>query len=111
MSEPEVLKRDFRPCSVQSKHEYLNDVYGVFPMRDRKKTIITIRADELSTHYFHAYPIHESQEMDKFSDGDSIVTFNLIPSIELARFILSQGSRVEIISPKWFKTETEKLKS
>jgi len=111
MSEPELLKRDFRSCSAQSKHEYLNDVYGVFPMSDRKKSIITIRADELSTHYFHAYPIHESQNMHKFPDGASEITFNLIPSIELARFILSQGHSVEILSPEWFKEETEKLKS
>jgi predicted DNA-binding transcriptional regulator YafY len=111
ISDPELLVREFEHMKHETRFEYLNDVYGVFPMKDRKKTEITIYANELSTHFFHAYPLHESQNMQKNSEGDSIITFQLIPSIELARYLLAQGSNVEILSPQWFKEETEKLKS
>jgi len=111
ISDPELLVREFEHMKQETRFEYLNDVYGVFPMKDRKKTEITIYANELSTHFFHAYPLHESQNMQKNSEGDSIITFQLIPSIELARYLLAQGSNVEILSPQWFKEETEKLKS
>ncbi len=89
--------------------EYLNEVYGVFPIPNRKKERVKLHVSQLGTHYFQAYPLHESQIISKENYGSSFITFDLIPSVELARYILSQGRHVNIVQPKWFRTFTQEL--
>ena len=109
ISEPFMIKKKFQRCSVSEMKAYLNDVYGVFPIRDTVKQKVVIRVSELETHYFLAYPLHESQSIQKDSDGTSTITFELIPSLELARYFLSKGYHVSIMEPQWFKELTQKL--
>jgi predicted DNA-binding transcriptional regulator YafY len=109
ISQPFVLKKKFHPIDSEQQITYLNDVYGVFPIPDAKKEQVKIRVSQLSTHYFQAYPLHESQVIKKESDGASFITFELVPSIELARYFLSQGRHVSIVSPEWFKKFTQDL--
>jgi predicted DNA-binding transcriptional regulator YafY len=111
ISEPELIKMKYLPSDPEVIRDYLHDVYGVFPIPGRKKSKIKIHASALATHYFHAYPLHESQQIKKENSGDSFITYDLIPSIELSRYILSQGYHVEIISPKWFHEFTKELQS
>jgi predicted DNA-binding transcriptional regulator YafY len=84
----------------------LKDIYGVYPIRDLKKEKVKIRVSELTTHYLLAYPLHESQKITKESHGSSFITFELIPSDELAKYFLSQGKDIEILQPVWFKKHT-----
>jgi len=88
---------------------YLNDVYGVFPIPNAIKEIITIKVSQLSTHYFNAYPLHESQVIVKDEYGTSEISFDLIPSVELARYFLSHGRHVQIMIPNWFFKFTQEL--
>lgn len=92
---------------IQTDHEirkgYQGDVYGVFPIPDAKKERIEIHVSHLATHYFQAYPLHESQIIQKENYGTSFITYELIPSVELARYFLSQGRHVRVTSPAWFE--------
>ncbi|MFN5845947.1 MAG: helix-turn-helix transcriptional regulator [Flavobacteriia bacterium] len=106
---PVLLRKKYIQADLQERHSYLNDVYGVFPIPDAVKEKVVIDVSQLGTHYFLAYPLHESQVIEKKDFGNSVITFELIPSVELARYILSQGAHVSIIEPKWFKTFTQKL--
>jgi predicted DNA-binding transcriptional regulator YafY len=109
ISAPFLLKRKFHLVDLQEQNTYLNDVYGVFPIPEAKKEQVKIRVSQLSTHYFQAYPLHESQSIKKESDGTSFITFDLVPSVELARYLLSQGRHVSILKPEWFKQFTQDL--
>jgi predicted DNA-binding transcriptional regulator YafY len=111
ISNPELLKLTFVASDTQTVLDYLHDIYGVFPLKNEKKTTITIVADELATHYFKAYPLHDSQTLQIQSDGASEISFELIPSVELASYFLSQGKRIRIISPKWFVDYTKDMQS
>lgn len=102
ISEPLKVKKKFINTNIEEINSYLNDVYGVFPIPKSRKEKITILASGLATHYFQAYPIHKSQSIKKNGSGTSEITFDLVPSVELARFFLSQGSQIRIASPKWF---------
>jgi predicted DNA-binding transcriptional regulator YafY len=110
ISQPELLKKDFIESDSHAIQDYLHDVYGVYPIKGKQKTKITIHVSDLATHYFHAYPLHHSQRIEKQNFGDSLITFQLIPSVELARYFLSQGRHVQLISPKWFVEITESMK-
>ena len=109
VSEPLMLKKKFIKVDSTSIDAHLNDIYGVFPIPEAKKEVIRIHVSQMGTHYMQAYPLHESQSIAKNSEGTSEITFNLIPSIELARYFLSQGRHVHIISPKWFHKFTQDL--
>jgi len=88
---------------------YLQKVYGVFPIPKATLEAIQIRVSQLGTHYFQAYPLHESQQIVKNGDGTSTIKFQMIPSIELARYFLSQGRHVTITKPTWFKKFSKSL--
>jgi predicted DNA-binding transcriptional regulator YafY len=109
ISEPLLLKKKFHKLDNLEIHTYLNDVYGVFPVPGAKKEMIEIHVSELGTHYLQAYPLHASQRIEKNNQGTSRITFELIPSVELARYFLSQGRHVTILQPKWFKKFTQEL--
>jgi predicted DNA-binding transcriptional regulator YafY len=109
VSEPILIKRNFEQTDASLVNSYLNDVFGVFPIPGAKKELITIHVSQLGTHYFQAYPLHVSQSIKKESEGTSLISFDIIASVELARYILSQGRHVKIVKPKWFREFTENL--
>lgn len=109
VSEPLLLKSPFIETDVETVHDYLHQVYGVFPIPGAQLEQIEIEVSELGTHYLQAYPLHESQVIHKESAGTSLITYQLIPSIELCRYFLSQGYHVEIVRPKWLKKFTQDL--
>jgi len=111
ISEPELIKKDFISSDTQTVIDYLHDIYGVYPIPSQKKTTITIHASQMATHYLNAYPLHRSQQLTKRNNGDSVITFELIPSVELAQYVLSQGKHLKVISPSWFVEFTQNMKS
>lgn len=108
--EPIRLKKKFIKVQKAIIEQEANDYYGVFPIPNQKKQRIKIRLSDLATNYFEAYPIHESQKIQKEPDGYSIVTFQLVPTIELTRLFLSHGHHIEILEPFWLIDFTENLK-
>jgi predicted DNA-binding transcriptional regulator YafY len=104
--EPVFVKSTFIKTGKAQAELFLKDVYGVFPVPGAKKCTVKIHVSQLGTQYFQAFPLHSSQVIKKENSGTSVICFTLIPTIELARFILAQGGHVKIIQPKWFKQFT-----
>ena len=111
ISEPLKLKKKYHFTDSSEIETYLNDVYGVFPIPEAQKEVVQIWVNQLTTHYYQAYPLHESQKINKKESGSSDITFELIPSLELARHFLSQGNQVRILSPLWFNQFAKDLKN
>jgi predicted DNA-binding transcriptional regulator YafY len=109
ISDPLKTKKKYIPTYRTDIDTYLNDIYGVYPIPDAKKEKIKIKVNEIGTHYMQAYPLHESQRIEKNQYGMSEITFELIPSYELARYFLSLGNQVKLISPSWFVKFTKEL--
>jgi predicted DNA-binding transcriptional regulator YafY len=109
VTEPLLIKQKYRQTDPHLVNSYLNDVFGVFPIPGAKKELIQVHVSQLGTHYFQAYPLHISQSIKKESEGTSFISFNLIASVELARYFLSQGRHLKIVKPKWLKEFTENL--
>lgn len=111
VNKPLKVIKNFKTVNPTELNAYLNDVYGVFPIPEAKKEIVKISANQLATHYYQAYPLHKSQQIKKKGSGSSEITFELIPSVELARYFLSQGNQVRILSPNWFNKFSKELKN
>jgi predicted DNA-binding transcriptional regulator YafY len=106
---PLLLNKPFARFDQQATFDLLAHAYGVFPIPDKKKQRITLEVSSLITHYFEAYPIHNSQQIKKHEDGAAQITLELVPTIELARLILWHGYHVQQIAPKWFADFTKAL--
>jgi predicted DNA-binding transcriptional regulator YafY len=106
---PLLLNKPYKRFDQQTTFDLLANAYGVFPIPDKKKQRITLEVSSLITHYFEAYPIHNSQQIKKHEDGTAQITLELVPTIELARLILWHGYHVQQIAPKWFADFTKAL--
>jgi predicted DNA-binding transcriptional regulator YafY len=108
--DPFLLKKAFIEVKKSDLYNSKSAYYGVFPIPDQKQCKIKIRVSALSTQYFEAYPLHESQEIKKNPKGFSMITFDILPTVELARLFLSYGHHVKVMEPKWLITFIENLK-
>ena len=79
-------------------------------MPNCKKEKITLHANAMITNYFRAQKIHESQDVEMRSRGDSIITFELIPSMELVSLILSYGKQIRVLEPEHLAKTVKEFK-
>ena len=100
---PLMLKLKYVTTEIKDIQPLLESTYGVFMLRGTRKAKVEILVSALATAYFSAYPIHVSQTIHKFNGGASRITFELIPTLELARLFLSQGKHLTVVKPAWFK--------
>ena len=107
---PEPIYKVFRDTSSDVIDAYLNNVYGVYPLPNCTKEKITLHANAMITNYFRAQKIHESQDVEMRSRGDSIITFELIPSMELVSLILSYGNQIRVLEPKHLAKTVKEFK-
>ena len=107
---PMAIHKDFLETNNSIKEEYLNDVYGVFPLRTGKKERIEIKTSPLITNYFRAQKIHHSQKLVINPNGDGKLSFELIPSMELVRLFLSYGKQLQVCKPKRLVQFIEKIR-
>ena len=108
--DPLLLRKAFVSVNRKQIDSTLSDFYGVFPIPQQSKQKVKLMVSALATHYFQAYPLHNSQKIKKEPEGYSYVTFDLVPTLELTRLFLSHGNHVKIVEPEWLIDFTENLK-
>lgn len=108
---PELLMVDFHTSALVNLDNYLNDVYGVYPLKGWEKEHIVFETSPLITNYFRAQKIHPSQEIKMQNFGAAYVHLDLIPSIDLIRLILSYGKEIRIIEPASFHSFIQNMRS
>lgn len=107
--EPLALKRKYIDSDEKEVESYCNDIYGVYPIENQPKQIITFLTSIKITNYFEAYPIHSSQRPEKNESGSSFFTIDVVPSMELIRLFRSYGKNLEVINPEWLRVQTKTL--
>jgi predicted DNA-binding transcriptional regulator YafY len=103
--DPLHLKRKY----IDSDEKEVDDIYGVYPIENQPKQIITFLTSNKITNYFEAYPIHFSQKPEKNQSGSSFFTIDVVPSMELIRLFRSYGKNLEVINPEWLRVQTKTL--
>lgn len=107
--DPLTLKKKFINVERTVFEKVTSDYYGVLPIANEEKQTIKIHVSDMVTNYFEAYPIHESQQITKEPNGFSVISFNLIPTVELTRLFMSYGRHIKINEPQWLFEFTENL--
>lgn len=89
---------------------YLDNMYGIFPIGDNEVQEVILHADPLLTKYLAAYKIHKTQNITKNRFGNSEISFKLIPTMEFIQWIWSNGPRLTLVSPRWLVEKEIRLR-
>jgi len=107
--EPLLIKKKYTKSELSEVNRYLYDMYGVYPIHTSEKEDVSIKISRYVANNFQAYPIHSSQQMKEGRFFTFSLHFSIVPTLELARFLLAFGKNIEIVQPSWFKEFTDEL--
>lgn len=104
--DPKLLKRTFIEPKEISRENYLNNIYGVYPIKGQRKQVIEFSVSPILSDFLQAHPIHKSQKRKMEMDhGYAIFKLNIIPTQELINFLVSHGNQLVVTKPIWIRKE------
>lgn len=110
INNPIELNRDFIQDPNFDPAFYLEDVYGVYPIKGKGKQLIEFKVSPNYTNYILAQPIHKTQKKVGFEpDGHLIFTVELIPSVELMNEFFANSRQIWVQKPNWIKDRIIKM--
>lgn len=86
-------------------NKFFDDSFGIIVDRSVGVETIMIRVSANQANYLRSLTLHQSQKEIERTDEFSIFTVKLRPTYDFRQEILSQGSDIEVLSPKWFRDE------
>lgn len=101
----ELTDTKFRIDPDFDAQEYFNECYGVLVGDDTKPERIVIRAYGFERFYLKDLPVHKSQH--EIVKGENFSDFELFmrPTIDFSAHLLSRGSLIKVLTPKWLADE------
>jgi hypothetical protein len=92
------------PPDFNSESFFYNN-FGVIYDYDTQPENVKIKVFGTQVNYIRTLPLHHSQQEVETTDKYSIFSFTIKPTFDLKQEIFSHLSKVEVISPKWFRDE------
>lgn len=83
--------------------DYFDDIIGVSLIEGETLQKIMLRFNAKAAPYVESKPLHGSQKIISRSQGDLVISIEVIPNYELESVILSYGERVSVLEPESFK--------
>ena len=107
--DPIILKKDFYMDPNFDPVAQFQDIFGVFPLRNKKEKI-SFQVDAMLGNYMLSQPLHESQKVLKYcQNGELLIELDLLPSQELIDRFCMWSSQLSVHKPLWIKSKVESL--
>ena len=91
---------------------YFDDCFGIIADQNYDVETVKLKVSAGQAKYLNSLTLHGSQEEIERTDEYSIFTVRLRPTFDFQQEILSMGSDIEVLSPKWFRDDTaERVKA
>lgn len=104
--DPLMLNRQFIEDKKFDADYFLKDLYGVLPLKGRKKQRINFRVNSRLSNYFLANPMHHSQQIIKYHEYGAIdFRIEVVPTLELLNDFFMHSTKLVVLSPDWIKEE------
>jgi predicted DNA-binding transcriptional regulator YafY len=87
---------------------YFEDTIGASKMLNQPSYLIVLRADSHHAPYILTKPLHPSQEILKYENGELIFSIKVVINFELEREILGFGDGLQVLSPRQLKGRIKK---
>jgi hypothetical protein len=89
--------------------EFFEDCFGIIADKDYNVETVKLKVVAGQANYLRSLPLHPSQHEIEQNDEYSIFTVRLRPTFDFRQEILSMGSDIEVLSPKWFREEVAEI--
>ena len=108
--EPTALHFDY-PEDFKAE-DYFDDCFGIIADANYKVETVKLKVSAGQANYLRSLTLHQSQKEVERNDEYSVFTMRLRPTFDFQQEILSMGSDIEVLSPKWFREDTaERVKA
>lgn len=88
---------------------FFEDCFGIIADKDYNVETVKLKVVAGQANYLRSLPLHPSQHEIEQNDEYSIFTVRLRPTFDFRQEILSMGSDIEVLSPKWFREEVAEI--
>lgn len=91
---------------------YFDDCFGIIADQNCDVETVKLKVSAGQAKYLNSLTLHGTQKEIERTDEYSIFTVRLRPTFDFQQEILSMGSDIEVLSPKWFREDTaERVKA
>jgi predicted DNA-binding transcriptional regulator YafY len=101
--EPTAIHFDY-PEDFKAK-DYFDECFGIIANAKCKVETVKLKVSAGQANYLRSLTLHKTQTEIERDDEYSIFTVRLRPTYDFRQEILSMGSDVEVLSPKWFRDD------
>lgn len=98
-----LLPKDF------DGESYFADCFGIIAGDGHQAEDILIKVCKIQDSYIRALPLHHSQKEIKSTSEYTIFSYHIKPSFDFRQELLSHGSDIEVLEPKWFREEIAEI--
>ena len=89
--------------------EFFEDCFGIIADPKVKIETVKFKVSAGQANYLRSLTLHQSQKEIERTDEYSVFTVRLRPTFDFRQEILSQGSDIEVLEPKWFRDEIAEI--
>ena len=108
----ELTERSFDYPEDFKAEDYFDDCFGIIADQNYDVETVKLKVSAGQANYLRSLTLHQTQKEIERTDEYSIFTVKLRPTFDFQQEILSMGSDIEVLSPKWFREDTaERVKA
>ena len=89
--------------------EFFEDCFGIIADQNIKIETVKFKVSAGQANYLRSLTLHQTQKEIERTDEYSIFTVRLRHTFDFRQEILSQGSDIEVLEPKWFRDEVAEI--
>jgi predicted DNA-binding transcriptional regulator YafY len=89
--------------------EYFEDCFGIIADQNYDVETVKLKVSAGQANYLRTLRLHQSQTEIERNDEYSVFTVRLRPTFDFRQEILTMGSDIEVLSPKWFRDEMAEI--
>ncbi|MDR1381313.1 MAG: WYL domain-containing protein [Tannerella sp.] len=85
------------------------NTFGVTMIKDAKPPTVKIKVFGDQRNYFRTLPLHATQKETETAGDYCVFSYEITPTHEFRKELLSYGNEIEVLSPEWFRTEIKEI--
>ena len=104
-----LTDKSFKYPKEFNAEDYFEDCFGIIADHNVSIETVKIKVSAGQANYLRSLTLHQTQREIERTDEYSIFTVRLRPTFDFRQEILSQGSDIEVLEPKWFRDEVAEI--
>ena len=104
-----LTDKSFKYPKDFNAEDFFEDCFGIIADQSVSIETVKFKVSAGQANYLRSLRLHQSQHEIERTDEYSIFTVRLRPTFDFRQEILSQGSDIEVLEPKWFRDEVAEI--